>query len=448
MRELLVRTPFLYSTAMKRIWRQTMPLRTLLRPRDAVMALIYGVVLLGSLPAAAQVSHLSSWIGGNFPYSQWARPTVADGGRLNCAPGNDNCVPLNLAACQDSAPARPIAFSVNPPAGGQHPAFSGSNQIVYAFLSTSASCVYSQQIGGQNNNPNFLIGTSSGVPSSSVFFGGNVPFKLGDSSGALTLNTSLTGFVPGEITTKDVLKAFNVCPNLGGTAAQLQTYYICIGLDADATSGINNTAAASSSTSTTTAVSGSAASTGTDPFQYIQFQIDTMPPEQPNTLSLNPLNGRVDVAVTFSSADLDVQVIRILATDDEVNLPSGDPNAADEASDCTLWTGDVKVSETSVQGLSTGDVAYTFHATNGKIVQACAVAVDYLGNQSLPTPIQTAVPRAECDLFTCYPGELTTGFCNAGLSTPYWGVAAGAALLRSVSARRRRTSRLKKGGSR
>lgn len=373
--------------------------------------------------AHAQVTPLSTWIGGKFPNVLWQHPNLADDGMLiNCAPGTPGCTPLNRVMCD--APGRPISFVIAPPSSGASATYTSSTQTLYAFLSAVSSCVYSTQVGGTNNNPNYLIG--SGAPlGSSVFFGGVTPFVF--PTGGITPSAAFPNLTTEGFLTTDVLSALGACdPN--GAGVQLATYYICVGVDADQTLGVNN-----GSTSTNTSTTG-ATSSGGDPFAFVQFQIDTVPPSTPTDISVQPLDGRVDLTTAYDTTTLDAYYLRVKATSDPNNLAmiADDPEAT-----CDAWTDNVIVRNVNIYGETSGRETVTINGDNGVLYGFCVETVDYMQNVSLPSPVVFGRPRPECDLFKCYPDVLQTGFCGATLPPSAYGLVALCALWRRRRAHQR-----------
>lgn len=377
------------------------------------------VAVAWPVAVSAQVAPLNTWIGGNFT-PQWLRPTVgADGIFINCAPGTSGCTPMNLSMC--SRAAAPITFTLGSSTGGGTATYTGSNQVLYAFLSNSSNCVFSTQTGGINNNANYLIGTGAPI-SNSVFFGGTMRVNF---PADLTASDAFPDVRNGLFTTQDVLQALGACPPDGGI--DLATYYICIGVDAGQTGGINN-----GSTSTSTSSGNSS-----DPYAYIQFQVDTIAPDPPTGISVKSLNKRCDVKVSIDNSTLDAYTLRVKMTTNPNNLALSDV-AQNPNGNCDLWTDDVVVHDTTVYGRNDGSYTVTMTGNNGQVYGFCAQSLDYLGNVSAPTETALGEPRVECDLFECYPSELQTGFCSTGLSSSSWGVWTGLAMWRMRRARRRR----------
>jgi hypothetical protein len=371
--------------------------------------------------AQAQVTPLTTWVGGQFPNTLWQRPTqAADGAYINCAPGTQGCTPLNRSMCD--RPGVPIEFVVGPPSSAGTATYLGSNQTLYAFLSTANTCIYSTQTGGINNNPNYLIGTGAPV-GSSVFFNGSTPFVF--PAGGLTPSAAFPQLNQTGFTTQDLLRVLGACPPANGV--QLATYYLCIGVDAGQTGGVNNGTASTASTTTTSTGS---SNSGSDPFAFVQFQVDTLPPAVPSGIDAKGLNGRVALTVTYDTSTLDAYSLRVKATSDPANLSLTDADQNPNGT-CDDWTGDVTVQDRSVYGDSSGSATFTIDGTNGTTYGFCAQAIDYMGNISTPSPVVFGRPRPECDLFGCYPAALQTGYCGQQLPPAAWGLCAGLALWRA-----------------
>ena len=84
-----------------------------------------------------------------------------------------------------------------------------------------------------------------------------------------------------------------------------------------------------------------------------------------------------------------------------------------------------ETAEATIENLS-NDISY----------ELCVLAIDDVGNESVPSGVATGTPLDECDFMECYPGELETGYCGATLS-PWWG----GLVLAAIGWRRRRGSR-------
>lgn len=375
--------------------------------------------------AHAQVTPLSTWIGGQFPNTLWQHPNLADDGLLiNCAPGTAGCTPLNLSMCNQ--PGKPISFVVAPPSSTTAATYTSSTQTLYAFISTQNNCIYSTQVGGINNNPNYLIG--SGAPiGSSVFFGGVTPFVF--PTGGLTPSSAFPNVTTQGFLTTDLLNALGACPP-DGVGVQLATYYICVGVDATQSLGINNGG-------TTTSTSGT--TSGGDPFAYVQLQIDTIAPATPSSVVVQPLDSRCDVTIDYDTTTLDAYYLQVKATADPANLAliADDPTAT-----CDAWVDNVVTHTVNIYGETSGTETVTINGDNGVLYGFCVETVDYMQNVSVPSTVSYGRPRPECDLFKCYPDVLQTGFCGASLPPSAYGLVGALSLWRAC--RRRRHTRVDK----
>jgi hypothetical protein len=362
------------------------------------------------------VTPLSAWVGGPFSVVINS-PTVQDGGgRIDCAPRQPGCKPLNLARCTDSTP-MPISFGVAPGASGL-PAYTGTSQVLYAFLGTLNGCVYSTVSGQIGNDPNLLIGTTTSLGASAPFFaGGGRSFTFPD--GVSTINPSLPQLAQsGVYTVADMLKTLGVCPP--GQGVQMSTYFLCVGVDATASRGINNTAAGTATGTATpaTPTTPAANTNGQDPVTYLQFQIDTVPPEPPTIAAVRSLNGRCTVHVDYTNQALDLYAVRVKysSAPQNLNVP------------CNLWTEEVHTTpDQNAYGQSGGNLTFTVdHLDNDISYAFCAESEDYMENVSVPSANVLGQPRFECDLFGCYPNTLKTGYCSQTAAPQVWLLALGA----------------------
>lgn len=361
--------------------------------------------MLCTAPASAQVQPLTKWIGGPFNVTVVNPTQQSDGGRIDCAPRTAGCKPLNLARCTDDTPMR-INFVVAPGASGL-PAYSGTTQALYAFLSATPGCIYSRLNGQTGYTPDLLIGTTSSLAGSAPFFaGGTQSFRF--PTGVSTFNANMTkAGSTGEFTVGEMLNALGVCPP--NQPVQMGTYFLCVGVDVTNSQGINNTSTASTAT-TTTAPGG--ATSSADPVTYLQFQIDTQPPEAPIITEVHSLNGRCNLSVNYTSPSLDVYTVRVKYSKNASNL-----NVA-----CNLWTDDIEwTAPQTVNGQSGGTLKFTAQGLDNDITYAfCAEAEDYMQNVSPPSSVVTGQPRFECDIFACSPEPLRTGYCSQYAAPQLW----------------------------
>jgi hypothetical protein len=388
-------------------------------------ALFMLVTALMPATAFAQQSPLSTWVGDSFSMVINHPTVAADGGRIDCAPGTSGCRPLNISRCNDAS-ILPIEFIISPGARSL-PTYTGNSQVLYAFLGTTAGCVYSTVSGQTGNNPNLLIGTTSSLAGSAPFFsGGTQTFRF--PAGISTFNAGVTAAGRTQIfTVGELMNALGVCPP--NAPVQMSTYFLCVGVDVHASQGINNTATNAQTTQAGTGTPGATNAGGSDPVAYLQFQIDTLPPDAPTITASRSLNGRVAVDVAYNSPSLDVYTIDVRYTKEPQNLTLA----------CDQWTGDVRTTPSqNVYGQSSGNLTFMVEPLENNVDYAfCAQAVDYMENPSVPTPVSVAQPRFECDLFGCYPDALQTGFCAQTAAPQVWLMAAGAFGLRAVFRRRR-----------
>jgi hypothetical protein len=330
----------------------------------------------------------------------------------------------------DHAP-MPIEFVIGPPSTAAAATYTGNTQTLYAFLSNAPTCVFSESSGGINNDPNNLIGTGAPV-GNSVFFNGSTPFVF--PSGGLTPSPAFPDVNRSGFTTADLLTALKACPPYDGI--QLGTYYICVGVNTSQTKGLNN-GNGTSSTATSATTGFAATTSGSDPFAFVQFQVDTVPPPVPSSIVAKSLDSRCDVKVNYDASTLDAYYLRVKATSDPVNLTLTDldqnPNGT-----CDAWTGDVITRDVNIYGETSGSETLTIRGDNGTLYGFCAQTIDYLGNVSVPTPVTFGRPRPECDLFKCYPDTLQTGFCGATLPPSAYAVCGALALWRAARKRRLR----------
>lgn len=390
----------------------------------------------------AEASPLTVFRGGGM-YITTESPTLRNEGVIiDCSVSTAGCAPLNRMACTGKP--LPIRFTLGQPLSQAAPTYVGGTQSVYAFLSTTPSCIYSNNTSQVAANGN-LIGTSTGMPSSSVFFAGGY--------NAFTFPTELATIEPSAssdpvnkvFTTVDLLKLLNVCPEYGGTPVNLTPVYICVGVDGTGNKGgINNaTAATSASTATNSSISATGStSASSDLFGYMALQIDTSPPSAPTALSVTPKNGRARVSVSYDASLLDVYRVKVAYTRDASDIAAGaalDANGV--AAGCAAWThGDSELLD--VKGVADGNnkVFSVSGLENGVAYSFCATTQDFLQNNSAPSAVQTATPREECDLFSCYSGTLRIGYCASQDLPALWSAAAAAAAW--AAARRRRRRRL------
>lgn len=393
------------------------------------------VVLLACLPgrvALAEAQPLTTYVGGAFRI-YINRPNVAtDGYRVDCGPSQSGCFLLNRRACEADAPALPISFTLSGSGSGVN-VDASQTRTVYAFLSTTSSCIYSQVSGQTGNNPNLLIGTTAALPSGSIFFaGGTRPYTFPQDVSTFNNGVTQAG-ATGAFTTREMMRALGLCDNANGTATNLSTYFLCVGVDSSNKLGVNSGANVSS-TGTTAA--------GTDPTAFIQLQMDTRPPEVPTELKLTPRKGRVQAEVTVETELLDVYQVNLRYTDDPQNLAAA--AALDENNrprGCAAWQGNVQTRSVNVYNQVVGKASFAVDNLRNDVDYGfCAASQDRLGNVGEATEVQVAQPRFECDLFECYPGDLETGYCGAGSGPELWGAGAlaGAAL---GWRRRRRTNK-------
>lgn len=391
------------------------------------------VVLLACLPgrvALAEAQPLTTYVGGAFRI-YINRPTTAlDGYRVDCGPSQPDCFLLNRAACDPNGPALPIQFTLSASGAGIS-VDASQTRTVYAFLSTTSSCIYSQVTGQTGNNPNLLIGTTAALPSGSIFFAGGTrpyvfPRDVDNFNPAVTAAAS-----SGAFTTREMMAALGLCDNANGTATNLSTYFLCVGVDSSNKLGVNS---GTNVTSTGTTAAGS------DPTAYLQLQADTRAPEPPTNLTLTPRNARVHAEVSVDTSLLDVYQVNLRYTNDPQNLAAGEAlDSNGQPRGCAAWQGSVGERSVNVYNQVVGRATFDVDGLDNDVDYGfCALSQDRLGNVGEPTEVQVAQPRFECDLFACYPGDLQTGYCGAGAGPQLWGAGG---LLGVVLALRRRYRR-------
>lgn len=349
--------------------------------------------------ARAQVKLLDQWLDPNYGIVINSPTEQIGGGRIDCAPRQSGCKPMNLARCTDPTP-MPINFSINP-RQGTRATYTGSTQVLYAFLSTTGTCAYSMITGQVGNNPNLLIGLTPNLAGSAPFFTGGTqsflfPGNITSFSDALPQVKASRVF-----TVADMMGMLGAC---GPTPRDMSTYTLCIGVDATGSQGINNTASTSATNGQT--------QSGSDPVTFLNFQVDTVPPAPPTLQEVQSLNGRARIKVQYVSPLLDLYEVRVKYSSRPENLQVP----------CNLWTEDVHVTPAqSAFGQVAGDLVFMVNDLDNDVDYAfCAESEDYMQNPSEPTANTIGHPRFECDLFGCYPGTLATGYCGQVAAPQLW----------------------------
>lgn len=144
----------------------------------------------------------------------------------------------------------------------------------------------------------------------------------------------------------------------------------------------------------------------------IAFEVDTLPPAAPGQPKMVGYDGRVILSVNSAddTDDASYWEARIQeATLDE----SGEPIP----SDCSTW-----VEPSTSRGI-TGETSIEISAANGIMWEGCLIAIDGAGNISDPSETNFALAQEQCDFIECYPGDLETGYCGAGV-TSLWSLLA------------------------
>lgn len=369
----------------------------------------------------AIINQWTSGSSGSFNV-QWSNPNVNSPQMIACSPVSGNrCFLLNQAACSH-APV-PLTFTASP-MGGQVPTPNNAQNIyIWGLLNQTCSTGYA---GSATNNPNpnsiggsYLIGLETNVYQTfmnpggqGMSFPGNVPYVGGLDANGKAGGTSN----PALYTHLDLMNQYLLCNP--GSGQNLSTFYLCIGVDGNGSGCVGQACGVAGGTTTTTVGTGTGTSSG-DYIAWAQVQIDTLPPSPPTINNPKPLNGRVRFNVVYDSNSLDTYTINIYSSSDPGNVALAQAAINDTTQPgCAGWTDNYFLQSEGVQPQK-GTLPMTINGTNNVTYAYCAQAQDYLHNVSTLSSPVILTPQFECDLFDCYPGDLQTGFCGAGLP-PEW----------------------------
>jgi hypothetical protein len=348
------------------------------------------VLFVAASPAAAQSTGPFIFQGGDFK-ATWLQPS-GDVGRIDCDITNPNvvCKPLNRADCPGDADLRDIIIDLSSEGLTQNIIY-GSSLVVWLERDTT--------LGRCELNLN----SGSTLPTTKV----QITTQPIDTLSPLFLKTGVLQFPRDvdqnvQIRVRDLLRGASA---YGTTVPDACTdtgvdfvYRICFGISPP--TATNHTVLA------------------TDLQAFVRFPVDTIPPDATTTTGVDSLDKRITLTPTAGGTRSEGDVWIALYH----NAPAGSPGI-----DCTQLPADVKSTTTN----AVANTTLTVKGDNGVTIEGCIGLEDKVGNIGSLAAF-SGTPEDQCDFVECYPGQLQTGYCGAGIG-PWWsGLVVAGALVRRL----------------
>jgi hypothetical protein len=359
--------------------------------RLAVVAMVLGSV---NVARAQDFRSDSDFVGGDLQVTVTS-PDATDK-RIDCLSGSD-CAPMNLSACTSSREPRTIEVEV---ARSTNISIAAGSTLV-VWLEEEDDCTIVRNTPAANQS----IIDEIDLTSSSPLVGSTFLFPDDLEATGVTLTTD--DFLHGSSDFDGILT--DIC----GTSGDRAVYRLCFGVDVAAAGG-----------------SGDGEVKAGEPAGWLRLLVDNEVPPEPTEIKAEGLDGTVHVSGSLDDSDDPDDLFRWKvrlreAPDGATGVPTTTP------SDCDTWKDPIV--ETQAWG-DNRTLSLDLDADNGVLYEGCALLVDEAGNEGTPSPSFYATPIDQCDFIECYPGDLDTGFCDAG------GLPSLAGIVALLALRRRRVA--------